>query len=100
MKPHLEIAEETGVTIAIENHANNLMESYDSLKWFHELTPSKNLQIALAPYHLEQDAERMADLIRQIGPSIAMFYRGNMAKVLWNPLASKTSDYKCRDQVN
>lgn len=74
MKPHLEIAEETGVTIAIENHANNLMESYDSLKWFHELTPSKNLQIALAPYHLEQDAERMADLIRQIGPSIAMFY--------------------------
>ena len=27
MKPHLAVAEETGVTIAIENHANNLIES-------------------------------------------------------------------------
>ena len=32
MKPHLTVAEETGVTIAIENHGNNLIESPDSLK--------------------------------------------------------------------
>ncbi|MGB1925681.1 MAG: sugar phosphate isomerase/epimerase family protein, partial [Rubripirellula sp.] len=74
MKPHVEIAEATGVTIAIENHANNLMESADSLKWFHELSPSPNLKVALAPYHLPQDASEMSMLIKDIGSSIAMFY--------------------------
>ena len=52
MKPHLAVAEETGVTIAIENHGNNLIESPDSLKWLAELRPSKHLGIAFAPYHL------------------------------------------------
>ncbi|HSG73085.1 MAG TPA: TIM barrel protein, partial [Planctomycetaceae bacterium] len=52
LKPHLAVAEETGVTIAIENHGNNLIESPDSLKWLAELRPSKHLAIALAPYHL------------------------------------------------
>lgn len=74
MKPHLEVAEETGVTIAIENHGNNLIESPDSLKWLNELRPNKHLGVALAPYHLEQDPEKLADLIRELGDSIAMFY--------------------------
>lgn len=74
MKPHVEIAEETGVTIAIENHANNLMESADAVKWFAELRRSPNLAIALAPYHLPQDSRLIADLIRACGDSIALFY--------------------------
>jgi sugar phosphate isomerase/epimerase len=74
LKPHLETAEETGVTIAIENHGNNLIESPDSLKWLAELRPSSHLAIALAPYHLPQDAEALAQLIRDLGDSIAMFY--------------------------
>ena len=48
------------------------MESYDSLKWFHELA-IQDLRVTLAPITWSK-AERMADLIRQIGPSIAMFY--------------------------
>lgn len=74
MKPHVAVAEETGVTIAIENHDNNLMESVDSIKWFHELSPSNNLKIAFAPYHLPQDSMLLAQLIRDTGSSIAMFY--------------------------
>lgn len=74
MKPHLEAAAETGVTIAIENHANNLIESPDSLKWLRELRPSKHLAIALAPYHLPQHPNRLAQLIRELGDSIPMFY--------------------------
>jgi len=74
MKPHLEVAEETGVTIAIENHANSLIESPDSLKWLAELRPSEHLGIALAPYHLPQETKLLADLIRTLGDSIAMFY--------------------------
>ena len=74
MKPHLAVAEDTGVTIAIENHGNNLIESPDSLKWLAELRPSKHLGVALAPYHLPQDSEKLAALIRSLGSSIAMFY--------------------------
>jgi sugar phosphate isomerase/epimerase len=74
MKPHLAVAEEHGVTIAIENHANGLFETADSLRYLHELTPSKHLAIALAPYHLPQDAEQLAALIRELDQSIAMFY--------------------------
>lgn len=74
MKPHLEVAEETGVTIAIENHGNNLIESPDSLKWLAELRPSRRLGIALAPYHLPQDTKLISDLIRSLGDSITVFY--------------------------
>ncbi|WP_153556755.1 sugar phosphate isomerase/epimerase family protein [Roseimaritima sediminicola] len=74
MKPHLAVAEETGVTIAIENHGNNLIESPDSLKWLVELCPSKHLGVALAPYHLEQDPQLIAGLIESLGNRIAVFY--------------------------
>ncbi|PHS03338.1 MAG: xylose isomerase [Blastopirellula sp.] len=74
LKPHLEVAEETGVTIAIENHANNIIDSPDSLRYLSELRPSKNLGIALAPYHLPQDEALLAKLIEELGDSLAMFY--------------------------
>jgi sugar phosphate isomerase/epimerase len=74
MKPHLQIAEETGVTIAIENHVNNLVDSPDAIRWLAELCPSNNLGIALAPYHLKQDPEMIAKLIRDLGDRITVFY--------------------------
>lgn len=74
MKPHLAVAEETGVTIAIENHGNNLIDSPDSLKWLIELRSSKHLAVALAPYHLPQDEQLIGELIRSLGEGIAMFY--------------------------
>lgn len=74
MKPHLEVAEESGVTIAIENHANNLIESPDSLKWLAELRPSKHLAIAFAPYHLPQESELLASLITTLDEAIEVFY--------------------------
>lgn len=74
MKPHIAVAEETGVTIAIENHGNNLIDSPDSLKWLAELRTSDNLGIAFAPYHLEQNEKLQSDLIRTLGNRIAMFY--------------------------
>jgi sugar phosphate isomerase/epimerase len=74
LKPHLAIAEESGVTISIENHANNLIDSPDSMKYLAELRPSKNLSIAFAPYHLPQDEKLLCDLIRALGDSISVFY--------------------------
>ncbi|MDP6034988.1 MAG: TIM barrel protein, partial [Verrucomicrobiota bacterium] len=77
LKPHIAAAEKANLTIAIENHGNNLMDSPDSMKWLIELAPSKHLGIALAPYHLESlgvDADGHAKLIKALGKRIAMFY--------------------------
>lgn len=74
MKPHLEIAEQNGVEIAIENHANSLIESPDSMKYLAELRPSKHLAVAFAPYHLPQDERLLSDLLLKLGESTAVFY--------------------------
>lgn len=74
MKPHLAVAEENGVTIAIENHADDLFESADSLRYLREFAPSNHLAVALAPYHLPQQTDQLAALIRDLGDRIAIFY--------------------------
>ena len=74
MKPHLAVAEEADVTIAIENHGNNIIDSPDSLKWLVELCPNKHLAVALAPYHLEQNPRLIAGLIQSLGNRIVVFY--------------------------
>ncbi|MGB7329489.1 MAG: sugar phosphate isomerase/epimerase [Rubripirellula sp.] len=74
MKPHLELAAQCNVTIAIENHGNNLIESPDSMKWLVELCDHPNLGIALAPYHLAQNSQAIAKLIRDLGPRLGVFY--------------------------
>lgn len=85
LKPHVALAEECGVVLAIENHANNLMESEDSLRIFAELATSKNLAIAFAPYHLPQDSVRLAKLLEEVLPKVDVFYawqhgNGSMTK--------------------
>ena len=74
MKPHVAAAEEAGVVIGIENHANNLIESPDSMRWLAELSPSDHLGIALAPYHLPQDPALIAGLIEDLGDRLVHFY--------------------------
>ena len=74
MKPHVAVAEELGVTIAIENHSNQLIESPDSLKYLSELSGSERLGIAFAPYHLPQDSMLLSSLIRDLGTGMKHFY--------------------------
>ncbi len=74
MKPHLAVAEETGVTIGIENHAGALVHTPNSLRYLAELSPSPKLGVAMAPYHLPQDAKLLARLIEDLGPKLVHFY--------------------------
>lgn len=74
MKPHVEAAERTAITIGIENHANSLIDSVDSIKWLAEFSPCKSLGIALAPYHLPQDSELIARLIVDLDSRLVHFY--------------------------
>ena len=74
MKPHIAAAEQTGITIGIENHANSLIQSPDSMRWFAEMSPSEHIGIALAPYHLPQDPVLIAELIEYLGDYLVHFY--------------------------
>ena len=74
LKPHIATAEKHGITISIENHSSALIESPDSMRWLIEFTDSPHLGIALAPYHLPDDAEPVAQLIADLGPGLALFY--------------------------
>ena len=74
LKPHIAAAEKHDITISIENHGSALIESPDSMKWLIELTDSPHLGIALAPYHLPDDAQLVAQLIKDLGQGLALFY--------------------------
>lgn len=74
LKPHIAAAEKQGITISIENHSSALIESPDSMRWLIEFTDSPHLGIALAPYHLPDDVQLVAQLIEDLGPGLALFY--------------------------
>jgi len=89
MKPHIAAAEQTGVTIGIENHANSLIDSPDAMRWLAEFTPSKYLGVALAPYHLPQDPGLIAKCITDIGNRLAHFYAWQYGKGCHKKLAKQ-----------
>lgn len=69
MKPHVEKAEASDVTIAIENHDRQLLYHPDSLRYFAELNRSPHLGIALAFHHLHKWTNQIPALIRDLGNS-------------------------------
>ena len=74
LKPHIATAEKHDITISIENHGSALIEMPDSMKWLIEFTDSPHLGIALAPYHLPDDAQLVTKLIADLGQGLALFY--------------------------
>lgn len=73
LKPHLAKAGELGLTIVIENHIKNLIDAPDSIRWLAEFGKDLPLGIELAPYHLPQDPELIASLIRELGGKLSVF---------------------------
>ena len=74
LQPHVAVAEQNGVTLAIENHGGFLLKTIDAIRWFGEFAKSSHLGLALAPAHLPQDAEQLARLIDHLGPKLVHFY--------------------------
>jgi len=70
LAPHVEAAEELGVTLAIENHGCEP----DAIRHFAGLVRSPRLGVALAPYWLPQEPASIARLIEDLGPKLALFY--------------------------
>lgn len=74
LKPHYELAEELGVTMAIENHKSSMLSSPDSIRYFAELNPSKAVGIAFAPHHLHDAVDQIPALIRHCGKANLPFF--------------------------
>lgn len=85
LKPHAAQAASAGVTIAIENHGKNLIDSPDSLRWLAEMI-GDGVGIALAPYHLPQDPALLAELIRTIGRKLVLFYAWEYGQGCMKPM--------------
>lgn len=75
MKPHAALAAQNGITLGIENHVNNLIDTPDSLRWLaDEIRSIPGIGIALAPYHLPQEEKLLFDLITHIDQKMTLFY--------------------------
>ena len=87
MKPHAALAAENGISIGIENHVNNLIDTPDSLKWLaDDIRGIPGIGIALAPYHLLQDTKLLADLIKHIDQKMTLFYAWEHGKGCMKPM--------------
>lgn len=87
MKPHAALAAESGVVIGIENHVNNLIDTPDSLRWLaDDIRGLPGIGIALAPYHLPQDAKLLSELIRHIDRKMTLFYAWEHGKGCMKPM--------------
>ncbi|MDY0170475.1 MAG: sugar phosphate isomerase/epimerase [Thermoguttaceae bacterium] len=74
IRPITDAAAEAGVTVAVENHANSIVCSPDSIRYMADLAPEAGLGVALAPYHLPQDPQLLAGLVEHLGEKLALFY--------------------------
>ena len=74
LKPEIELAEEHNSCLAIENHANALLHTLDSLKAFCDLNKHPRLGVALAPYHLQSIKASVEQAIAIAGRQLFFFY--------------------------
>ncbi len=87
MKPHVELAEQCGVTIGIENHGKALVASLDSIRYLAEAATSPFLGIALARIICPRTA--LSPMSRTSGPSWSISPPGNMGRAAWRSCPSR-----------
>ena len=75
LKPQLELCEEHHSFLAIENHGSgDLLDSIDTMKAFVDQNQHPRLGIALAPYHVMNRGESVAEAIRICGSQLLFIY--------------------------
>ena len=67
LRPHVDAAADRGLILGLENHSGSLISSQDAQQMLLDAIASPHLGIALAPYHMPQDPQLLADHIRTLG---------------------------------
>ncbi len=86
VKPHAERAAEHGLTLAVENHVNSLLDTVEAVRCFNDVVKVPNVGLAFAPHHLPQDAALQAKLIEELGPRLVFFYAQQHGKGSKQPM--------------
>ena len=75
LKPQIEMAAESKVRLAIENHSDAMLNSPDSFKAFMDLNPApQHVGLGIAPYHLQRIKAPVDEVIRMAGSQLLFFY--------------------------
>lgn len=74
LKAIIAVSGELGVTLAIENHLNGLLETPDGVRILAEECKEKHVGISFAPFHLPQDAALLGRLTDDVAPKIFYYY--------------------------
>lgn len=74
LAPSIREAEMGGGVIAIENHSNSLLKSPESIRRFAAIVESDHIGLALAPHHLPQEGQLLADLAGEVGSALKFVY--------------------------
>ena len=75
LKPDLELCEKHNSWMCLENHGGNtILDELDSFKALLDLDPHPRVAIALAPYHILNKKESVADAIRLCGGRMRFIY--------------------------
>ena len=74
LSPAIKQAEAGAGIIAIENHSNSLLNSPESIRRFSAFVESDHVGLALAPHHLPQDGNLLAELAGDLGAKIKFVY--------------------------
>ena len=82
ISPAIKQADAGAGVIAIENHSNSLLNTPESIRRFTTLVENDRVGIALAPHHLPQDGNLLADLAGDAGSAIKFVY----AQQVWEGL--------------
>ena len=80
LSPAIKQAEAGAGIIAIENHSKSLLNSPESIRRFTTLVESDRVGIALAPHHLPQDGNLLADLAGEAGSAVKFVYAQQYGK--------------------
>ena len=77
LKPHLDLAQQLGVTIAFENHVNT-METIEDMRVFLETVNHPAASICLAPTNLELCGQHPEDALAALKERISVVYLWDM----------------------
>lgn len=74
MKPEFALAADAGVEIVIENHGSTMLDSFDGIRWLIDYCQGPGFGFALAPAHLPQEPELIAQVVQETAASLRLFY--------------------------
>lgn len=74
LRPALEVAERTGVKLALENHTDTLLDSSDRIEELCRRFPADLVGIAFAPPHCVVIGERPNDIVHRFADRILLLY--------------------------